>query len=140
MRDKRSLHQKVQEMCDCFATAEPLSEMAALGKELDIDEGALKWIALAVIHGINDNAKKITISKTPDGEVHVQAKYRKSELPGPGTEIGAKIFDAIRAMTHIEGKEGEIPFALGIRDSSLDVCIEVENEEEGESVTIKFPK
>jgi hypothetical protein len=140
MRDTGSLHQKVQEMCDCFATAEPLSEMAALKKDPDIDEGALKWIALAVIHGINDNAKKITISKTRDGEVQVSAKYRKAALPAPGAEIGAKIFDAIRTLTHIEKKGGEIPLALGIRDGSLDVCIEVESKEEGETVTINFPK
>ena len=33
MKDKRSLHLKVQELCDCFATTDPLKEMSILGKE-----------------------------------------------------------------------------------------------------------
>jgi len=28
MRDKQSLHLKVQEMCDCYATTDPLKEMS----------------------------------------------------------------------------------------------------------------
>lgn len=140
MLEKRSLHQKVQELCDCFATADPLSEMLRLKQEEDKDEGALKWIALAILHGINANAKEITIERSKNGEVQVVAKYRKSELPSPGMEIGGKILEAVKGITHIEKEEGKIPLALGIMDSSLEVCVELEKEDGGEEVTIKFPK
>lgn len=140
MLDKRSLHQKVQELCDCFATADPLSEMAGLIKEEDKEEGALKWIALAVLHGINANAKEIKIERSKDGQVKVLAKYRKSELPNPGAEIGGKILEAVREITHIDKEEGKVPLTLGIRDSSLEVCVELDEEDGGEEVTIKFPK
>jgi len=58
MKDKHSLHLKVQELCDCFATADPLKEMSLLEKDDDRTEAALKWLALAILHGINANAKK----------------------------------------------------------------------------------
>ena len=63
MRDKETLHRKVQELIDCFATTDPLKEMSELGKDSDKDEAALKWLALAALHGINMNAKKISIRK-----------------------------------------------------------------------------
>ena len=117
MKDQRSLHLKVQELCDCFATSDPLQEMSRLPGESDKDEGALKWLALAVLHGINGNAKKISINKTEDGKVTVMAKYRKSELPSPGGEVGRRIFDAVKEVTHIDKDEGEMPLAVGVRDT-----------------------
>ena len=140
MKDQRSLHLKVQELCDCFATSDPLQEMSRLPGESDKDEGALKWLALAVLHGINGNAKKISINKTEDGKVTVTAKYRKSELPSPGGEVGRRIFDAVKEVTHIDKDEGEIPLALGVRDSSLDLKVVLEKDGGTESVTIEFPK
>jgi hypothetical protein len=140
MKDKRSMHLKVQELCDCFATTDPLGEMARVEKEPDKEEGALKWVALAVLHGINDNAKKITLSRGKDGKIYVDAKYRRSELPSPGSEVGGKVFEVVKGITHMEGEGGKTPLALGIRDSSIEVKIKVESKGDAESVTIKFPK
>lgn len=53
MRDTTSLHQKVQEMCDCFAANDPLKEMSKLQQDPGGEDAAIKWIALAVLHGIN---------------------------------------------------------------------------------------
>ncbi|MFO7739290.1 MAG: hypothetical protein R6V46_12495, partial [Desulfatiglandaceae bacterium] len=91
MRDKETLHKKVQEEIDCFATTNPLKEMSELGKSEDVEEAALKWLALAALHGINMNARKITIIKSGDGEVKVTAEYRPAQLPSPGLTIGEKI-------------------------------------------------
>ncbi len=140
MKDKRSLHLKVQELCDCFATSDPLREMSLVEKEVDKAEGALKWVALAVLHGINDNAKKITVTKTKDGKVKVEGKYYVSELPSPGNEVGNEIFEVVKVVTHMEGEGGKMPLALGVRDSSIQVEIKVGNDGDGESVSIKFPK
>jgi len=140
MKDARSFHLKVQELCDCFATSDPLREMSLIPQEGNKEEGALKWLALAVLHGINDNAKEISVTKSIDGKVTVIAKYRKSELPSPGTEIGQKIFEAVKAVTHIDSAQGKTPLALGVRDSSLELKVEVERESGSETVTIGFPK
>jgi hypothetical protein len=138
MLDKRSLHMKVQEQADCFAAVDPLSEMAGLIKEKDSEEGALKWIALAVLHGIDRNAKKITIRHDSDGGISVTAKYRESELPHPPSSIGRKVFDVVRDITHIEGDKGAIPVSIGIRDSSIVLEMKLERDGAGEEVVLNF--
>jgi hypothetical protein len=113
--------------------------MSEVRNEADQEEGALKWVALAALHGVNNGAKKITISRTPQGDVKVSAKYRTAELPSPGKAIGEKIFGALREITHIETQKGKTPLALGIRDSSLEVKISFKSEDGGEKVSLKFP-
>jgi hypothetical protein len=140
MKDKRSLHLKVQEHADCFATADPLREMSLIGSETDKEDAALKWFALAVLHGLNFNAKKITLTRTESGEVAVTAKYREAELPSPGAYVAQKIIEAVRAITHFEGDKHKGPLALGVRNDSLDIEVGVERDGNGETVTLKFPK
>ena len=140
MKDKQTIHLKVQELCDCYATTDPLQEMSSLEKDADKDEAALKWLALAALHGINANAEKISIRQSKEGTVRVTAKYRKSELPNPGSEIGAKIIDAVRGITHLDGEKGKIPLALGIRDGSIELSIKIKKSKDGEKISLKFPE
>ena len=113
--------------------------MSELHNEEDKEEAALKWLALAVLHGINSSAKRISINREK-GSLKVIAEYRPLELPNPGAEIGIKIFEAIRGITHIEGDKGKLPLALGVRDGSLDVNVKVRREGDDESVVLKFPE
>jgi hypothetical protein len=140
MKEKRNLHLKVQELCDCYATNDPLKEMSQIKRDGDKDEAALKWLALAALHGVNDNAKEVTITRAPDGEIKVTAMYREAELPSPGSEIGEKIMGAVREITHIEGGKGKTPLALGIRQDSIELEIKMKSKVEGEKVTIRFPE
>lgn len=140
MKEKRNVHLKVQELCDCYATNDPLKEMSTVKNEGDKDEAALKWLALSALHGVNGNAEKITITRSKDGEINVTAKYRESELPSPGSDIGAKIMAAVREITHIEGDKGKTPLALGIRNDSIEIQVEMNSEEGKEKVTLKFPE
>ena len=140
MKEKRSLHLKVQELCDCFATTDPLREMSSLKGDADKDEAALKWLALAALHGVNANAEKISISRSSAGDIEVIAQYRKTPLPSPGSEIGQKIIQAARELAHFEGEEGKTPLALGIRDSSLNVKLKIKKEKDKEILTLKFPE
>ncbi len=140
MKEKRSQHLKVQELIDCFATTDPLREMSLIAKEKDLDEAAVKWLALAVLHGVNFNAKKITLSVAKSGEVAVTAKYRKAELPSPGAGVGAKVVDAVREITHFEGNKEKGPLAIGVRNDSLELTASVQRDARGETITLKFPK
>jgi hypothetical protein len=137
---KRSLHLRVQEMIDCFATSDPLREMSNLEKEEDKDEAAVKWLALAVLHGINAGAKKISIVKSDAGEVKISAEYGKAELPSPGKIIGANILESVRRITHLEGDKGKSPLVMGVRDGSLELQVEAKRSGGGEKVTLKFPE
>ncbi len=139
MKEKRNIHLKVQEMCDCYATTDPLKEMSEITSESDQEEAAEKWLALAALHGVNNNAKEISISRSKDGKIKVTAKYRESELPSPGSAIGERIMNAVREITHIDSGKGKSPLALGIREDSIELKIKMKSKDTGEQVTLTFP-
>ena len=139
MKDTASVHKSVQEMCDCYATSDPLREMSVLGNDNDTAAAAVKWFALTALHGVNSNAKSVSIRRTGDGHVQVSAEYRRSELPSPGSKVGGEIFEAVKSMTHIDDDQGQTALALGIRDSSLNLQVKVTKEGQEEKVTIEFP-
>jgi hypothetical protein len=114
--------------------------MSEISGDQELDQAAQKWLALAVLHGINFDAEKISLRTAPDGTVTVHAKYRKAELPSPGGEIGRRVVEAVRQITHFEGDEGKGPLALGVRNDSIEMDVKVKREEGGETVSLKFPK
>ncbi len=86
-----------------------------------------------------NNAEEITITRSSEGNVRVVAEYRESELPSPGSEVGGKIVDALREITHIEEDKGKTPLSLGIRNDSVDLKIKFKAKKGKEKITIKFP-
>jgi hypothetical protein len=139
MKDASNLHLKVQELCDCFASTNPLKEMSDVIRDPDTDEAALKWIALAVLHGINSNAEKISISTAKDGNVKVSAEYRKADLPSPGPAVGKKVIEAMRTMTYSEKDHDKMTLAFGFRNNSMDLKIKLRHEGNDDKITISFP-
>lgn len=140
MKDTSSMHKKVQEMVDCYATTDPLKEMSALKNDPAAQAAAVKWLALAALHGVNNNAEKISISHDDEGKIKVIANYRPTELPSPGKAVGRKIFDTFREMTHIDTEKGKTALALGIRDSSIELNVKVKKKSGKEKITIAFPQ
>jgi hypothetical protein len=140
MLDKDSPHKKMQELCDCYAETDPLREMAFLSSDADGDEAALKWLALAVLHGVDRNAREISLEKSADGGVTAMAEYREATLPSPGMEIGDKVIDAVRRITHIEDDKGELPLSVGIRDSSVEILVKVKRKDGKEKISLFFGK
>jgi hypothetical protein len=114
--------------------------MSILEKDTDKDEAALKWLALAALHGINAGAEQISIHKSLDGKVRVSAEYREAELPSPGTRIGDTIIQTVRGIAHLGEDKGKSVLALGIRDSSIEVTVKIKKDKNGEAVTLKFPE
>jgi hypothetical protein len=136
MKEKRNMHLRVQEMCDCFATSDPLEEMNRMTDETgDKEESAVKWLALAVLHGINSGLKEISISIDDEDKVRVKAEKR---LPAPSPGTAKAILAAVREVTHIEEDKGSLPVTLGIRDSSVELVFKVKTKEERDKVKIKF--
>ena len=140
MKEKRNVHLKVQELCDCYATNDPLKEMSEVKDDENQEEAALKWLALASLHGVNNNAKEVTLTRSRNGDVRVTARYRETDLPSPGSEVGAKIMEAVREVTHIEDGKGKSPLALGIRNDSIELQVKMKTKDDGEKITIKFPE
>jgi hypothetical protein len=140
MEDKRNLHLRVQELCECYASTDPLKEMSALPQDQDREEAALKWLALAALHAVTAGARSITLTVAPGGQAFVTAKYREGVLPSPGPEIGAGIIQAMRQITHIDVPKGKMPLALGIKNDSLTIEAKVSSKDGQEELTLKFPE
>lgn len=138
MKEKRNLHLKVQEMCNCYSTTDPLKSMSQMARETDTEEAATKWLALAALHGVNANAKSITLFQAGDGSVRVVAEYRPTELPAPSKAIAENIMSVVREITHIEDEKGKLPLSLGIRDSSIDIEVKVKSKGGENVVGLKF--
>lgn len=139
MRESSSLHQKVQEMCDCYATNDPLKEMSRLEHESDVEEAAIKWVALAILHGINNNAEEISIEQSQTGSVKVIAEYRKAELPPPSTPISEKIIGDLKEIIHADSSQSDSILAFGFRNNSMDLRVRVREESGNKKVTLTFP-
>ncbi|MFP4428453.1 MAG: hypothetical protein ACLFPB_03950, partial [Desulfovermiculus sp.] len=129
-----------QEHIDCFGDTDYLREMSTVKNDTDVAQAALKWLALAALHGINANAEEITLKIDQEGPPQVTAEYRKSQLPSPGQNVGQEIVKAIRDITHIEGGKGKMPLALGIRDSNVNLEIKLKTENGRTKVNIEFPE
>jgi len=140
MKDPGNLHLQVQEHIDCYAQTDPLREMSRLSHEGDTHSAALKWLALSALHGINQNAETITITRRDDGRVSVSAVYREAELPSPGSAAGQQVLELVRAITHIEQDKGKTPLALGIRDSSVELQVKIKRGKGRDKVTLQFPR
>jgi hypothetical protein len=140
MDDKRGSHLKVQELVDCFATTNPLEEMSKLSSDQDQEEAAHKWLALAALHAVTAGATKVKLTVAADGEVAVKAKYRESELPSPGPEVGARIVELVRGITHFEKDKAKGPLALGMRNDSLEIQVKVSRKQGRDKITLEFPE
>lgn len=138
MKDSGSLHLRVQEMCDCYMNTDPLEEMSKMSHARgNLEESAVKWLALAILHGINSDAEKIAIERSDDGRVKVTAVYRTAELPSPDGDIADAVITAVREITHIEDK-GKLPLAIGIRDSSVNLEVKLKSKDGTNKLKIDF--
>ena len=140
MKEKRNLHLKVQELCNCYATEDPLRSMSQMRHDKEPQEAATKWLALAALHGINDGAKEISLFYAGDGSVRVVAEYRTRDLPAPDKAIAEEIMAVVREITHIDASKGKLSLSLGVRDSSIDIKVKVKTEGDENSISLKFQK
>lgn len=135
-------HLKLQEMCDCYMETDFLAALQGMaGADLkDVEEDAIKYLALAIMYAITKKAEKLSFKKK--GE-ELKAKINngsKEKLPVPSVAVLDKVFEIMRGILHIEEDKGEMEFSLGLRSGGLDVIVKVDREEGKESLKIKFPQ
>ena len=141
-RISRNYHARLQEMCDCYMETDYRNEMEVMASETsaDVEEDALKYLALSILYATTEKAKKLSFKKKK-GEPKVTVKAEeKMELPTPPGEIADKIFEIMRSVTHLEGEKGREPFSLGLRDGSMELNVKVEKEDDKESLKFSFPE
>jgi hypothetical protein len=137
----RNYHARLQEMCDCYMETDYRQEMEKMVSERspDLEEDALKYLALSILYATTEKARKLSFKKKK-GEQKVTVKAEeKMELPTPAGEIADKIFEIMRSITHLEGEKGREPLSLGLRDGRMELGVKVEREDEKESLNFSFP-
>ncbi len=138
---KLNYHLKLQEMCDCYMETDFLAAMQSMAgaASKDIEEDAIKYLALSIMFAITEKAEKLAFEKK--GE-ELKAKIKngsKQKLPVPSAEILDKVFAIMRSILHIETDRGELDFSLGLRSGEVNVKIKIEREGAEQSLKIKFP-
>jgi hypothetical protein len=134
-------HLKLQEMCDCYMETDFLAKMQGMvgSESKDIEEDAVKYMALAILYAITRKAEKLSLKKKGD-ELSVRIKAdEKEDLPHPSAVVADKIFQIMREILHIDEEKGEMDLSLGLRTGEVNIHVKVKGQGDKQSLKIKFP-
>jgi len=138
---ERNYHLKLQEMCECYLETNFLKQLKGMSgtQSSDPAEDAVKYLALAIMYTVSEKAKKLSMKRKGD---NLTVKVKGDEeitLPPPSSEQFSRITAIMRAILHIEQDEGRLPLALGLRNGSLELLVELSRGQDKETLKIKFP-
>ena len=135
-------HLKLQEMCDCYMETDFLANMQGMAGAVskDVEEDAVKYLALAILYAITRKATKLTLKKKGN-ELSVRIKADgKEDLPQASAVVIDKVFLVMREILHIEEEKGEMDLSLGLRTGEVNVHVKVKGQGDKQSLKVKFPK
>lgn len=146
--EKHTLHQRLQEYCNCYSAADPKEELARLSSMGvssdslgDPDEVAIKLLGLIILYGLRENAASVELRRDASEqtriEVQAAGKYR---LAAPATRLVDKAFKVMRAITHLEGDKASGPLSLGLGLDNLSLEVGFEKLGTWEVLRISLPK
>lgn len=144
---KRSLHLRLQEYCDCYLETDLQKEIEAINNKgaaadvtKDREEVALKFLGLIILCGVNQSAKKISLTRKGRDAVSVNVEAAgKYVLPAPRVDIADEIFKVMRSITHLESARGKEVLSLGLRGDRLELTMELASAAWENTLTIWFP-
>jgi hypothetical protein len=132
-------HLKLQEMCDCYLETDFRLQLAKLCKQPgpDQDEEAIRYLALALMHTITEQARKLSMKREKlEVKVKVESDGEKHSLPAPPVALFNRMVATVRAILHLEGEKGESQLSLGLRNG--EVAMRVKIRENGDEVALRF--
>lgn len=132
--ERHTLHQRLQEYCNCYLEADPKEELMrlSLGGEAsdftgDVEEAAIKLLGLMILYGLRENAKSVELRRAANGKTRIHVKAAGTyQLPGPPSGLFEKAMDVAQSISHIEGTKGQIPLALGLAQDSIELGLALE--------------
>jgi hypothetical protein len=136
-------HLKLQEMCDCYLETDFLPEMQHMSTSPpsdDLEEDAIKYLALAIMHAITEQVAKLSLKKKGATITVTVKDTEKEKLPAPAAAVFAKIIEIVRTILHIEEDEGKLPLSLGLRNGEVNLTVKVKRGDNKESVAFSFAK
>lgn len=147
MLDKRNLHLRLQEYCDCYMETDPKAEMEAMLRggtaqhtSGDPEESALKFLALAILYALKESARRISFSRTEDGTVNLNVEATgKYRLPPPEGDLAEHVFVVTRGIMHLESERASETLPLGIGNDRVELQVEFKKEAGKETMSISLP-
>jgi len=135
-------HLKLQEMCDCYMETDYLPVMQGMpgSESKDLEEDAIKYLALAIMFAITEKAEKLTLKNKGEEFTAKIKNGGKQLLPAPSAAVLDKVLEIMRSILHIEEDKGEMEFSLGLRSGEVNVMVKVAREDGRQSLKIKFPQ
>ncbi|MEW6444211.1 MAG: hypothetical protein AB1640_24975 [bacterium] len=149
MRDTGSLHLKLQEYADCYMESDPEKELEDISrkgvggdKTNDPAEVALKYLALAVIDGIERGARRIRIQSngSMNGSCSLILKSERVPLPAPPSGIAGLMVGIVRCITHLERDTGKSKLVYGLRNDQIEVDVEADRNGAEEEIILHLPQ
>ncbi|MFC1888488.1 hypothetical protein ACFL4G_01905 [Thermodesulfobacteriota bacterium] len=147
-RTKRSIHQRLQEYCDCYVDVDPGEELERISFEGvpadatgDKEEAALKFLANAILYSIKECARAISLTKSDRGDIRLYAiSTDTSILPPPPSDLADRVFDLLNSITHMETPNSSGLLALGVRGSSLELKVTFSRVNGKQIASLFFPE
>ena len=139
----RNFHAKLQEMCDCYMDSDFQAELTrpVPVQSVSLEEDAIRYFALLILYTLTVKAPQLALKKKKGVvSVTVSSLNENKTLTPPPLEIAAKIFEIMRAITHIEKDKGELPLSLGLRNERVEVQVKLKKGEDEESLKLVFPE
>jgi hypothetical protein len=136
-------HLKLQEMCDCYLETDFIAELQHMSSAPisdDLEEDAIKYLALAIMHSITEQATKLSLGKKGDTISVVVKDKEKETLPPPAAAVFDKIIEVVRAILHIEEDKGNLPLSLGLRNGEVNLTVKVKRDDSKNKATFYFDK
>jgi len=147
MKDSKSLHLKLQEYGDCFSESDAAKELDEISKKgaggdatADMTDLALKYLSTAILHGIEQEAHKIQITRegSMEGDCRLLGKTEIS-LPRPPTGLARQMVSIIRCITDLQADTGESTLAYGLRNDRLEIDVSVHRSGDREVMGLGLP-
>lgn len=138
-----TLHLKLIEMCDCYLGTDYQStiQKVADSPSVDSEEDALRYLALALLSGITEQARQLSLKRKND-KVTVTLTREDDEkiaLRPPSPDICNRIFSIMRTILHLDQDKGALPLSLGLKNDQIEVTVKIERKPDKETLKIKFP-
>jgi hypothetical protein len=148
MKDPKSLHLKLQEYADCYSEADAGRELKEISKKGaggevtgDMTDVALKYLSNSILHGIEEEAQKLQISR--DGDMEGDCKLigkKETMLPKPPIGLAREMMGIVRCITGLEADSGESKLAYGVRNDRLEIDVTVHKSGEKEVMGLTLPR
>jgi len=140
MVDANSLQLRLQGYADCFAETDFESELRQIQAKGvggdptgDLTEVALKYLALCILHGINQGASHLTIES--EGTMNGSCR-----LIAPPTGLARRMIEILRCIAGMEQDSGTAKIAFGFRNDRFDLDFQATTDRNRQEILIRLPR